>query len=445
MKCEEARDELIAYARGELDAERKAAVEEHLVRCAGCTKELEDVRQVMALTQMADEASVAAMANDLFAAAIKAGASDIHIERPGPSPVIRIRIDGALRPGPEISLQQYMALVARVKLLAGMSLSERRQPHEGRILFTHEGKDFDLRAAVFPYIHGEAITLRILDRSVWLPKLENMGFAPEVMAGVEGLLAAPQGIIAVTGPNGCGKTTTLYTMLMRLNRPENKIMTIEDPVEGGLPGVNQAAVNAKEGLTFAAALRSFARQDPDIVMLGEVRDFEALEACIQLAITGHLMLTTLHTSDAPSALARMVEVGVEPLRVAASVIGVLGQRLVRKVCPECKESYALAPEAAARLGIAPEPGAPVTLTRGKGCEKCRQTGYRGRTGIFELLVMNDDLKEVVIRRGPVGEIREAARAAGMRSLREDGLQKALQGITTVDEVLRVTGPAGDVI
>ncbi|MBI3947773.1 MAG: Flp pilus assembly complex ATPase component TadA [Armatimonadetes bacterium] len=443
MTCEEVRDELVAYARGELSPERKAKVEEHLVRCAGCSKELEGARRVMALAQVADELSTARLANQLFAAALTSGASDIHLERVGADVRTRLRIDGVLREGPVITKDQYDPLVARMKLLGGMNLAERGVPQDGRIpYYNYEGKDYDFRIAVYPTIVGEGVVIRILDHSSVMIGLERLGLLPEMLEQIEAQAARPRGIFLVVGPTGCGKTTTLYSMLKRINSPERKIQTIEDPVEYQLPGVNQLTVNQRAGLTFATALRAFMRHDPDVLLVGAIRDLEVAEGCASAALTGHLVLTVLHTNDAPSALTRLVDMGLEPFVVAASVNAVLAQRLVRKVCAECKTEYAPPPEALAYLGVNPEPGAPpATFYRGAGCEKCRHTGYRGRTGIYELLVMDERIKDLVVRRAPLCEIREAARAAGMRSLKEDGLGKAREGITTVEEVFRAVAQA----
>jgi type IV pilus assembly protein PilB len=264
-----------------------------------------------------------------------------------------------------------------------------------------------------------------------------------VLARLETLIVQPNGMLLSTGPTGSGKTTTQYSILNKINSVEVNILTVEDPVEYQLPGVSQVAVNRKAGLTFASALRSFLRQDPDIIMVGEIRDLETAETAIEAALTGHLVLSTLHTNDAASATTRLVDMGVEPFLISATLIGVLAQRLARKICPNCKVPYNPPPEAVARLGVKQDPDSPpITFYRGKGCENCRHTGYKGRTGIHELLILNDEVNDLIVRRAPLAEIREAGRANGMKLLREDGMQKAIEGITTVEEVLRVVFTAG---
>lgn len=442
MKCEEARDELIAYVKGELSPARRKAVEEHLVRCAGCTAELEGARQVMALTRMADDASIGDLAKEVLVTAITAGASDIHVEKEKGQPRIRLRIDGVLRPGPDLRPEHYEALVAHYKMLANMSLSNRRIPQDGRILFTHNNKDYDFRVSLFPWIYGEGIVMRILDRSSACIGLEKLQLSPEILAGIESLLARPTGLFVATGPTGSGKTTTLYSMLVKVNRPEAKVLTIEDPVEYQLPGVNQAQVDARNGLTFASALRSFMRSDPDAILVGDSRDLETACLCMQAALTGHLVLTSLLAPDAVSALVRLVEMGIEPFLVASAVIGVLSQRLPRIICAECREPYEASAESLRRMGLdVPPDTSSVTLYRGRGCAKCRETGYRGRASIAELLVMDETVGDLIRRGATSPEIRKATQAAGTGSLRQDGLRKALEGVTTVEEVLRVTADA----
>jgi type IV pilus assembly protein PilB len=310
-----------------------------------------------------------------------------------------------------------------------------------------EGKDYDLRVSSIP-VHlssgmGEKIVMRILDKTSILIGLEKLGFTPEVQAQLEELVVQPNGMVLSTGPTGSGKTTTQYSVLHKLNSIEKNIITIEDPVEYQLPGISQVQVNRKAGLSFANALRSFLRQDPDIIMVGEMRDLETAEIAIEASLTGHLVLTTLHTNDAPSAVIRMVDMGVEPYLISATVIGVLAQRLARRLCPHCKEPYEVPAADLRRFGFRPEhPDQVVTLWRGRGCEACRYTGFRGRIGIFELMRVNDEIAELIVRRAPLADIRDAAKANGMHELREDGLLKVLEGVTTPDEVMRVVFTAG---
>lgn len=439
MKCEEVRDELVAYARGELAEARKAAVEEHLVRCEGCTRELEGARRVMALTQMADAASVQELATSIFKAALARRASDIHIEKNKDVPRVRFRIDGVLHEQPSLSIrkEQYDPLIARIKLMAEMNVSEKRVPQDGRIAISHEGKDYDLRVSVFPYFDGESAVIRILDRSSVLIGLDRLGLYPRTLAQVEALISRRDGLVLSTGPTGGGKSTLLYALLNKLNSPELMIMTIEDPVEYHIGGINQAAVHRRAGLTFATALRAFMRQDPDIIMVGEIRDLETVEMAIMAALTGHLVLSVLHTRDATGALTRLIDIGAAPFVVAAAVTGVVGQRLVRMVCPTCREPYQPSEAMLDMLGFTPETRLP-TFTHGAGCDQCAGTGYQGRIGLFEVLTMNSVLARMVADRADEAAIR--ARALELELLWPfvaDARAKVADGLTTAEEVDRV--------
>ncbi len=396
-----------------------------------------------AAVAMADEAPVIRVANALIQQAIKEDASDIHIEPQRRGVRIRYRVDGVLHE--TMTMPKYIQppLISRFKIMAEMNIAERRVPQDGRIPITYQGKDYDLRVSCLPNAHGEKIVCRILDKSSVLIGLNKLGFSPETQAQLEELVSQPQGMVLSTGPTGSGKTTTQYSVLHKLNSVEVNILTIEDPIEYQLPGITQVQVNRKAGLTFSNALRSFLRQDPDIIMVGEMRDLETAEIAIESALTGHLVLSTLHTNDAPSAVIRMIDMGVEPYLISATVIGVLAQRLARKVCQNCKEPYEEEAAYLRRFGFKPEnPDQKITLWRGRGCEQCRHTGYRGRLGIYSLLRMNDEIAELVVRRAPLADIRDAAKANGMLELREDGLLKVLEGITTPEEVRRVVFTAG---
>jgi type IV pilus assembly protein PilB len=395
--------------------------------------------------QMAEEAPIVRVANAVILQAIKDGASDIHVEPEQRGLRVRYRVDGVLHETMKLPRYIQAPLISRFKIMAEMNIAERRVPQDGRIPIrdTSTGKDYDLRVSCLPSIFGEKIVCRILDKSSVLIGLNKLGFTAEVQDQLEELTAQPNGMVLHTGPTGSGKTTTQYSVLHKLNSIEKNILTIEDPVEYQLNGVTQVHVNKKAGLTFANALRSFLRQDPDIIMIGEMRDLETADIAIEASLTGHLVLSTLHTNDAPSAVIRMIDMGVEPYLISATVIGVLAQRLGRKICQHCKEPYEEDATYLRRFGFRPESAdQKVTLWRGRGCEACRHTGYLGRLGIYSLMRVNDEIAELIVRRAPLNDIRDAARANGMHELREDGLTKVLEGITTPDEVMRVVFTAG---
>jgi type IV pilus assembly protein PilB len=381
------------------------------------------------------------IAHAIVQQAIQAGASDIHVE-PNPRNLrVRFRVDGVLHEIMQMPKHIHPPLISRFKIMSEMNIAERRVPQDGRIGINYQSRDYDLRVSCLPTLNGEKIVMRVLDKGSVMIGLTKLGFFPDTLAGLEKLITQPNGMFMTTGPTGAGKTTTLYSCLNRVNSVERNIMTVEDPVEYQLPGVSQVAVARKAGLTFATALRSFMRQDPDIIMVGEVRDLETAEMAIQASLTGHLVLTTLHTNDAPSTVTRLVDMGVEPFLVSATLIGSLAQRLGRRICEKCKEQYEITGDELIPLGYKPD-GSKLTLWRGRGCENCRQTGYKGRIGIYELMTMNEELSELIVRRAPVSEIRNAARANGMKTLQEDGLRKALAGTTTPEEIARVVFTAG---
>jgi len=385
---------------------------------------------------LANQPPVIRYVNLLIKEAHDARASDIHLESTRDGLHARFRIDGVLTecPSPPKGLQA--AVVSRVKLLAELDIAERRAPQDGRIRVRLEERELDLRVSTVPTLYGESVVLRLLDRGGRPVGLDELGLAPATLGTFRRLAERPHGILLATGPTGSGKTTTLYAALELRQRTAEKLITIEDPVEYHLEGVTQVPVNAKAGMTFAGALRSILRQDPDVVMVGEMRDGETAAIAVQAALTGHLVFSTLHTNDAASALTRLVDLKVEPYLIAATLEGVLAQRLVRKICPECRARYAPDPGAVALL--AQQPVGRVRLERGRGCPACRETGYRGRTGIFELLVVTEDVQRALAKAPPAGAVRELARAQGMRTLREDGWAKVQAGVTTVEEVLRVT-------
>lgn len=439
MNCDEVRDELVAYARHELSAERNAAVERHLVCCPECTRELEGARQVMALTQVADAASTQAKATEILHAALARRASDIHLERDAAGPRLRFRIDGVLQvqKEPLITPEQYEPVIDRFKRVAEQNLSEKRVPQDGRFKFAHEGKEYDVRMSTFPYLKGESVVMRLLDQSGVLIGLNRLGMADAMKAQIERLLDRRQGLLLTTGPTGAGKSTFLYSLLNRLNTPEIKMMTIEDPVEYLLPGVNQAQVLRRAGLTFATAMRAFMRQDPDVIMVAELRDLETAEMAIQASLTGHLVFSVLHTPDTITALSRLQDIGAQAFLVASTLIGVVGQRLVRKVCPACREAYEPAEPLLAALGLIG--GArPATFLHGRGCEQCAYTGYHGRTGLFELLTITKPLASMLAGREPEAALRARALELGLLwSFAADARAKIRDGITTPEEVDRV--------
>lgn len=393
--------------------------------------------------KMAEQAPIIRLANALIQQAIYDRASDIHVEPQQRSVRVRYRVDGVLMEAMTVPKNLQAPLVSRLKIMADMNIAERRVPQDGRIEVRHQGKDFDLRVSSIPTPFGEKVVMRILDKSSVLIGLGKLGFTEENQLMIEELTSQPNGMFLCTGPTGSGKTTTQYSVLNRLNTIGVNIITVEDPIEYQLNGIAQVQVNRKAGLTFATALRSFLRQDPDIIMVGEMRDLETAEIAIESSLTGHLVLSTLHTNDAPSATIRMIDMGVEPYLISATVIGVLAQRLCRRIDQEHKEPYEVPAMDLRRFGFnVTDPEEQVILHRGVPHEDNRQTGYKGRTGIHELMVMNAEIAELVVRRAPLNDIKEAAKANGMKELREDGLHKVLAGITDPQEVMRVVFTAG---
>jgi general secretion pathway protein E len=391
---------------------------------------------VNALRDLAFEAPVVRLVNLLIDEAVAAEASDIHVEPFEDTLRIRYRIDGLLydQEAPPRRLQP--ALTSRIKLMAEMNIAERRLPQDGRIRVTARGRRVDIRVSTIPTIYGESIVMRLLDRAAAFVPFDGLGFAPRTAEAFQALIHRPHGILLVTGPTGSGKTTTLYAALDKINRVDHKIVTIEDPVEYQLKGVNQIPVRPKIGLSFASGLRHIVRQDPDVIMVGEIRDLETAEIAIQASLTGHLVLSTLHTNDAPGAVTRLQDMGCEPYLVSSVLDGVLAQRLVRRICPACRAPDHPDPAELLAIGVPEATG--VELFCGKGCDECRGTGYRGRTGIYELFRITEDARGLILRKAPTGELRRHAITHGMATLRDDGWDKACAGVTTVAEVLRVT-------
>jgi general secretion pathway protein E len=393
--------------------------------------EEEDVHH---LRDMALEAPIIKLVNLIISKAVEERASDIHIEPFENDLKIRYRIDGILHDVESPPKRLQSAVISRVKIMAKLNIAERRLPQDGRIRLRVSGKEIDLRVSTIPTLYGESVVMRILDRSSAIIGLDKLGFPHEALKGYEELINRPYGILLVTGPTGSGKTTTLYASLNKINSSEKKIITIEDPIEYQLDGINQIQVKPKIGLTFANGLRHIVRQDPDIIMVGEIRDLETADIAIHSALTGHLVFSTLHTNDAPGAVTRLLDMGIESFLVSSSLIGVLAQRLVRIICPDCKAPVKPSEEFLEEIGA--EKG--VFIYHGTGCEECRYTGYKGRTGIFELMVLTEDIRRLILEKTSANIIKQKAVSLGMQTLRENGWQKVREGITTMEEVLRVT-------
>ena len=385
-----------------------------------------------------DEAPIIRFVSAVITEAYHMRASDIHIEPLEKRVRVRYRIDGVLKEMESPPKRLQGPIISRLKIMSGMNMAERRVPQDGRIKFGVERVTLDLRVSALPGTHGESVVMRILDKSSLMLGLAELGFLDEDEKIFRRLIALPNGVLLVTGPTGSGKTTTLYGCLNFLNKPDVKLITVEEPVEYMLPGVNQVQVNNEIHFGFPEALRSILRQAPNIIMVGEIRDQVTAEIATQASLTGHLVFSTLHTNDAPSAVTRLVDMGVKPFLVATSIIGVMGQRLVRTLCPECKEEYIPDSKLLRVLGLEDDYVKSIKWTHGAGCENCNGTGYKGRKGIFEIMFINDEIRHLIYQCVPANDIRDAARKAGMKTLREDGLLKAERGITTLEEVLRIT-------
>ncbi|MCC6449255.1 MAG: type II secretion system ATPase GspE [Candidatus Aureabacteria bacterium] len=390
------------------------------------------------LMDLDDKAPVIKLVNLMIYQAAKSRASDIHIEPYEKELKIRFRIDGVLHNTLSPPKRYQSAIISRVKIMSNMNIAEKRLPQDGRIKIKMPDREIDLRVSTIPIVHGERVVMRLLDRGAMFYGLEEMGFSPDKLERFSRLIALPYGIILVTGPTGSGKSTTLYGALSRINTEDRNILTIEDPVEYQIPGIGQIHVKPKINLTFASGLRHILRQDPDVIMVGEIRDLETAEIAIQASLTGHLVFSTLHTNDAAGAITRLIDMGVEPFLVSSSVIAIMAQRLVRVICPKCRERYVPPPETLRALGLSPADLPDGTVSRGKGCDHCMGTGYRGRSGIFELLVIDDEIRQLVLDRISSNVIKKTALGKGMLTLRGDGAQKVAKGITTIEEVLRIT-------
>jgi type IV pilus assembly protein PilB len=400
--------------------------------------------QIALLKQAASLGPVVEMVNNLITRAVEMSASDIHLEPERASFNCRYRIDGLLYPVSQLPLQDQAGIISRIKIMANMDIAEKRLPQDGRIQMFAAGRDVDLRISTFPCLYGENLVIRILDRSEGILKLDQLGFPEASLKSFRELIYRPYGIILVTGPTGSGKTTTLYAALSEINTLEKNIITLEDPVEYEIPHIRQSQVNVKAGLTFGTGLRSIVRQDPDIIMIGEIRDKETADIAIHAALTGHLVFSTLHTNDAPSAATRLIDMGVEPFLVASSIIGILAQRLVRILCPACKQQYSPSVELLKQLGLNSEGNNAITQKRNHvfyreaGCKKCKERGYLKRAGIFELLIPNDQIRELITQKASSTGLRKTAVESGMVTLRGAGSEKVTCGITSVSELLRVT-------
>lgn len=397
-----------------------------------------DPDEGMDLTEAAEGASIIRFVNQILTEAIELRATDVHIEPFEETLRVRYRVDGVLQEASVASeVKQFQAaIVSRLKILSKLDIAEKRVPQDGRINIRIASREIDVRVSVIPMLYGEAVVLRLLDRSSVLLGLDKLGMSERDLGINRLILERPHGIILVTGPTGSGKTTTLYAALAQINDIQRKIITIEDPIEYQLHGINQIQVSRKAGLTFANGLRSILRHDPDVVLIGEIRDAETAEIAIQASLTGHLVFSTLHTNDAPSALTRLVDMGIEPYLVASSLEAVLAQRLVRVICPHCKEALSASEVSPLRQRFGDR--LPATLYRGQGCRRCQGTGYRGRIGIFELMVVTDEIRSLILENTSAGNLRRVAAKQGMRSLRDDGFRHLCEGRTTMEEIVRVT-------
>ena len=398
----------------------------------------EDRANITNLNEIVNEAPVIKLLNLVLLQAIKDKASDIHFEPFETEFKIRYRVDGTLYDMIPPPRHLALAVISRIKVLSNLNVAERRLPQDGRIQLNVGGKSIDLRVSTLPTAFGESVVMRILDRSNVSLDIDNIGLPEDIKKRTIEIIEKPNGIFVVTGPTGSGKTTTLYSCLRYVNKIESKIITTEDPIEYDLEGIVQVAIRDSIGLTFAACLRSILRQDPDKVMVGEIRDLETAQIAIEASLTGHLVFSTLHTNDAPSSITRLIDMGVEPFLMTSSLEGILAQRLVRTICQDCKEQYIPEKEVLESAGLTMEDLEGHTLFYGKGCKNCNNTGYRGRTGIHELLILDDGLRELVLQKAPQATLKAKAKESGMRTLREMGIIKALQGATTLQEVLRET-------
>jgi len=409
--------------------------------CITALEDSDDFRSVVKKLEEEDERCtlvdkpIIKLVNSIIEEAVDEGASDIHIEPDDRNVRVRFRVDGVLTEISKLDYRYHSPIITRLKVMTKMDIGQRRVPQDGRIHIKVKGKKIDLRVSTYPVIYGEKMVLRILDLSRVHVSLDSIGFEPSMLESYRQLVRSSNGIILVTGPTGSGKTTTLYATLNEINEKDLNITTIEDPVEYEMKGINQGEVDEKAGVTFASALRSILRQDPDVILVGEIRDYETAELAIRAALTGHLVFSTLHTTSSAGAISRLIDMGVEPFLLASTIKGIIGQRLVRVICSNCKTSYLPGPEELKLIDLESTEG--KKLFKGVGCNECRGTGYRGRIGIFELLIPDTEIKRLIVERVPDNIIHEAAVRKGMLTMRQDGARKVLAGLTTIDEILRV--------
>ncbi|MBU0574533.1 MAG: GspE/PulE family protein [Candidatus Margulisbacteria bacterium] len=427
--------EMMAAAPSEIDQ----AIAQYFGVSGTINEALENVAapEQVVVSEGDDAAPVAKLVNALLVQAIQERASDIHIEAEEKEVRVRDRIDGVMQEVQSFPHHLHAPIISRIKIMSKMDISETRIPQDGRFSFKFEDREIDIRVSSYPSVLGEAIVLRLLDKQNMIFDLEELGFSKDIKKKFEDVIQRPYGIILVTGPTGSGKTTTLYATLNKKKSPEVNIITIEDPVEYELPGIRQSQVNTKAGLLFSNALRSILRQDPDVILVGEIRDLETASVSIEAALTGHLVFSTLHTNDAPGALTRLEDMGVETFLISSATAAVIAQRLVRKLCPNCKVEVPLQKEYLDAFEIFRKKDV-KKIFHGKGCKSCRNTGYKGRTGIFELLDITDEIRDMIVNKATASQIKKAAIEKGMHTLRDDGLLKVIEGITTIEEVLRVT-------
>ena len=416
-----------------------------------------EAEELVDILDLTDEAPIIRWVNSLMFQAVKERASDIHIEPREKDLLVRYRVDGVLREHKRANRNFVNSIISRVKIMSGLNIAEKRLPQDGRIRRKIAGKDIDMRVATAPTPHGERITIRLLDRSSVLLDLADIGFASDHLVAIDEIIHRPHGILLVTGPTGSGKTTTLYYCLSQINKPDLNILTVEDPVEYQLEGISQIQVNPKIELTFASAIRSFLRHDPDVIMVGEIRDSETASMAVTASLTGHLVFSSVHTNDAAGAITRLVDMGIEPFLVASSLVGLLAQRLIRRVCVDCRVVHRPSPEELAKVGldaekffagtivrpvlktsVKPPPPGLVYNANPNGCTRCNKSGYTGRSAIYELLLIDDEIRQLALKNSDSGQIKKAAVRKGMRTLREDGALKVLAGMTTIEEVLLVT-------
>jgi len=420
-------------------SEAAGSLELDVAQDAELARLAQELPRTLDLLDAADDAPIVRLINALLVRALRERASDVHFEPSEVRSSTRFRVDGMLRDVLTIDRALHAALVSRIKIMASLDIAEKRLPQDGRISVRLAGRPVDVRVSTLPTGHGERAVLRLLDKQSGRLDLGGLGMSARTLTEVESLVRAPQGIVLVTGPTGSGKTTTLYAALDRVDTGRYNVMTVEDPIEYDLAGISQTQVNARIGMSFARALRSILRQDPDVIMIGEIRDQETAQVAIQASLTGHLVLATLHTNDACASVTRLLDMGVEPYLLASSLLGVVAQRLVRRVCPDCVERVPADAAALRQLGMSAAAARAVkTLVRARGCSLCNASGYRGRTGIYEVLAMSEPLRALIHARAAEAEMRAAARAAGMASLRDDGTRWIANGATTLEELLRAT-------